>query len=51
VKLLFYNSAADVLLLDVPSTIPEAFTAFYLGERGGPHLTLILSSLLSSLAS
>jgi hypothetical protein len=32
VKLLFYNSAADVLLLDIPSTIPDRFTPFYIGE-------------------
>ncbi|KAK9917572.1 hypothetical protein WJX75_005898 [Coccomyxa subellipsoidea] len=31
VKLLFYNSAADVLLLDIPSTIPDRFTPFYIG--------------------
>ncbi|EIE20478.1 trypsin-like serine protease [Coccomyxa subellipsoidea C-169] len=31
VKLLFYNSAADVLLLDMPSTIPDRFKPFYMG--------------------
>lgn len=31
VKLLFYNSAADVLLLDIPSTIPDRFKPFYIG--------------------
>ncbi|BDA50643.1 probable lysyl endopeptidase at N-terminal half [Coccomyxa sp. Obi] len=31
VKLLFYNSAADVLLLDIPSTIPNNFDAFFVG--------------------
>lgn len=33
VKLLFYNSAADVLLLDIPSTIPNSFDAFFVGEH------------------
>lgn len=32
VKLLFYNSAADVLLLDIPSNIPNSFKPFYIGE-------------------
>ena len=31
VKLLFYNSAADVLLLDIPSSIPNWFKPFYIG--------------------
>jgi hypothetical protein len=33
VKLLFYNSAADVLLLDIPSTIPNNFKPFYIGAQ------------------
>lgn len=31
-KLLFYNSAADVLLLDLPSAIPDRYKPFYVGE-------------------
>ena len=33
VKLLFYNSAADVLLLDIPSSIPNWFKPFYIGAQ------------------
>lgn len=32
-KLLFYNSAADVLLLDLPSAIPDRYKPFYVGEH------------------
>ena len=39
VKLLFYNSAADVLLLDIPSTIPDRFKPFYIGELAPPAPT------------
>ena len=42
-KLLFYNSAADVLLLDIPSTIPNAFAPFFVGEhQSSPHSRSLL---------
>ena len=46
VKLLFYDSAADVLLLDIPSTIPNNFKPFYVGT--GPS-SKALPALLARL--
>ena len=36
-KLLFYNSAADVLLLDLPSAIPDRYKPYYVGEHSHPY--------------
>ncbi len=34
VKLLFYNSKADILLLDISATIPDRFNPYLLGFDG-----------------
>lgn len=43
VKLLFYDSAADVLLLDIPSTIPNNFKPFYVGMRSASTCQLLVT--------